>query len=243
MADQTEQDSTQNNTALTVPDVELLPASVADEVLNQVVAKINGITRQATLEHALAVGQVIIEDLYGGDREAWRSRGTKDTSFRKLAEREDLDMGRATLQRSVAAYVLVQDLGIDVSTWRHLGLSHVRAVLGLPEDKQRKLLTSAEEKGWTVHQIEAKVSKLREKDSDGRGRPPLPAFVKGISRIRKLVEDRTLLFGDLDKIDELDPDEVMDLTEKIAEIMRACASLQEKIQNRVQGTTKQPVEE
>src|SRR5688572_10326156 len=75
----------QTNDPSIVPanEVEVLPAAVTEDVLDQVVDKINALHRQATLELALAVGQIIVEDLYGGDREAWRSRGTKDTSFRK----------------------------------------------------------------------------------------------------------------------------------------------------------------
>jgi len=222
--------------ASTTPVVaEVLAAPVADEMLEQVANQLRDLKRNATLTLALEVGRIIVEGLYDGDRDAWRARKTKDSSFRKLAERDDVSMSRSTLQRSVAVYVMVQELGLDVSTWRHLGLSHARAVLGLPAEKQQKLLTSAEEKGWTVKQLESYAKRSKKKLDDGRGRPPLPGFVKSIGRLGKLVEDKELLFGDLEQVEALEPEEAMALYQKVLDVKRACEDLQSKLQSRVPG--------
>lgn len=178
----------------TAEEPEILPEPVADEVIDQVVAEINSLYHNQTLTFHLGVGRVIVERLYGGDREAWRSRGTKDTSFRKLAEREDFIDGvsAAVLRRATAIYDMCAQLELldpetGESTWIHLGTSHLRAVLGLPDSEQKRLLTRAEDKKWTVEKLESEVRKAR--PSDNRGRKPLPIFQKGFNKLLKAIEE------------------------------------------------------
>ena len=67
-------------------------------------------------------------------------------------------MSASTLYRSVDIYVLCQELG--VSTWNHLGVTHLRAVLGPSLDQQRTLLTLAEAKALTTEEFERRVARL-----------------------------------------------------------------------------------
>ena len=85
--------------------------------------------------------------------------------------------------------------------WKHLGVSHVRAVLGLPIKEQERFLETAEEGAWTVGRIEQEVASSRKELETGvrRGRRPLPAFVKSIHSMRRFAEDDGLL-GDLDEV-------------------------------------------
>ena len=210
---------------------ELLPAPVSDVVLAQVAEKIRNLQRGATLDLALGIGRIIIKDIYGGDLTVWQSHGAKEASFRRLAENHDLGMSFSTLQRSVAIWELCQRLG--VSTWKHLGVSHLRTVLGLPEKHQRKLLAHAEDDQWTVEKLAAEAGKV--KKSRGSGRPPLPSFVKAIGRLGKIADDRERLFGDLDRLDALSPEEAEALYQRIIGVKLACEDLQLRLQTRVPG--------
>ncbi|MCB9609821.1 MAG: hypothetical protein H6716_24735 [Polyangiaceae bacterium] len=216
------------STALTTSDnVEVLPGPVDDETIERVVEKLKELHRGATLKLALDIGQIIIEDIYGSDLEAWRSRGVKDASFSKLAERKDLGMSRSTLHRAVCAYELSTRIGVSLR--KHLSLTHLRAVFGLPHEDQERLLTQADEQGWTVAQLEAAAQ--GEEQPKRAGRPRLPGIVKGIRRLDKLTEDEAL-FGNLDEIDALDPEQVDVLLAKVRGVKLACERLQERLMAR-----------
>lgn len=214
------------------PAEETVPASVPDKVINDVVAEIHQIARAAPLQMALTIGKLIVERLYGGDLSAWRQRGVKDASFRKLMEHEGLPDGvNATgLYRSVALHEMFTELEADVSTWKHLGISHVRAVLVLPEPKQqKKLLDQADQKRWTVERLESEVNKKHQKASRG-GRPPLPQFVKSIHRLEKFVENRDLLLADLDSVRNLSAETIAELREVVGSMQQQLAELAEALQ-------------
>ncbi|MFZ5479081.1 MAG: hypothetical protein ACOZNI_20090 [Myxococcota bacterium] len=214
----------------TPPPAEILPAAVADDVLDEVTASLNELARASAFDFARAAGLLIVEKFYAGDLNAWRSRGQKDASFRKLAERAEaglLHVSAPVLYRSVAIYELEQRLG--VSMWKHLTVSHLRAVLGLPEEKQRKLLTDAEAKQLTVADLERAAAKVRKKEADGRGRRPDPGFVKGIRRLGKLLQDPETWFGELEKANDLEDEEVAALRTTLQQMRERCEELEHRL--------------
>ena len=86
-----------------------------------------------------------------------------------------------------------------VSNWKHLSMSHVRPVIGLPEGAQDKLLSKAEEKKWSIGKVEAEAAKLREKTKRSKGgRPPLPKFLKSVLSLSRFTEDDNPLLADLE---------------------------------------------
>lgn len=130
-----------------------------DCLVNQVVASIGELSRAAALDFALSVGCLIIDQLYGGDLNAWRSRGTKAMSFRKLAKHPELPMSPGALYRSVAIYELSARLGC--ARWQSLSASHLRLVLPLPPQEQSELLARADEERWTLSRLEREVVLVR----------------------------------------------------------------------------------
>ncbi len=178
----------------------------------------------ATLELALALGRVVIVHLYGGDRAAWRARGPKDRSFRKLARRLDAaevpGLSAAVLHRAVAIWDLEERIG--VMDRPHLTASHARAVIGLPEGEQERLLKASEERVWTVQRLEREVVTVRRQSAGNRGRPPLPAFVKSAHKLERMLADETDSFGDLDQVDELDEEETVRVARTLVAMKAQC---------------------
>lgn len=225
-------------------DGDLTPAPLHDAVIDAVVTALNEHVRSAGLQAALTIGGIVIDQMYGGDVEAWRSHGEKDASFRKLSMRcrdveggdGKLQMSASSLYRSVAIFALCQQLG--VSGWKHLGVSHLRAVLGLPLDRQRKLLNTAEARAMTAEELEKKVAKLRKTDGAKRGRPALPAFVKSIGALGRLVAPAAGEpdpFGDLEQVDALSAEQAEALWKTVAGVKRKCEELQAKLAPKVAG--------
>jgi len=130
----------------------------------QTAEEIRVLTRRAQLEHACAVGALVIDRLYDGDADAWRARGAKHATLRALAERlEALDaMSAPTLYRCLAVTELVQRLG-GVSALKHASATHCYAVLPLrgEPDLQERLLRQADREGWSTRELDARVRRVR----------------------------------------------------------------------------------
>ncbi len=210
-------------TSQKTPRAQLLPAPISDREIEQLVQAINGYTRLAGVELALRIGSLIVDRFYAGDLKALRARGAKDASFRKLACHPQLEMSASSLQRCVAVYELCARLG--VSTWKHLGVSHLRAVMALPDPAQKQLLLAAEEGGWTVQQLQDQVQAQRNQ-AENRGRPPLPPLVKTLNKLTRQLEGAAVDASDLDALSKLDPDEALHLYQAAAEVRAWCEQVE-----------------
>lgn len=215
---------------------EMLPPAVDDAVVDEVVETIHALTRGATVDLSIRIGGLIVEKFYGGDLATWHSRGAKDASFRRLADRlgDDGEVSAAKLSRMVGIYEM--DTRLGVSARKHLTATHLRAVLGLPDAQQRRLLDQTESKGWETRKLEEEAAKVRKKNANGRGRPPLPAFVKSIGRLGRMLEDGDALFGDLDAVEDLDADEAEELWKTVTGMKLKCEQLQKALAPRVPGS-------
>jgi hypothetical protein len=216
------------------PQETALEPVVDDELITEVYEEIRSLQRDATIELAVKMGELIVERFYGGRLDAWREHGQKESSLRKLAakfEDDESGMSAAGIYRVVAIYELDQRLG--VSARKQLTVTHIRAVIGLPQAEQKRLLDQAEAKGWTTRQLEDKAATARKKEGDGRGRHPLPAFVKTANWLGKLVEQEDS-FGDLDALEGMDEDAVEATARKITTMRQKLEALEGKLQDRLQ---------
>lgn len=170
--------------------------------------KIGALSRRATLEFALEVGRIVIVTLYDGDLYEWRRRGRKSSSLRALTRHPNLCISPATLYRSLALYELSVRVR-PVSSWKHLGMSHLRAVLSAPAPVQGHLLERAEEEGWSVARVEREVSEISGRERHRGGRPRSPEYVKSIRKIDRLTGPEAL--QGLDEAERLEAREVQEL--------------------------------
>lgn len=155
-----------------------------EEELDLVVTQLRQICTESSLDFALRVGGVVIHHFYGGDVEAFRSRGPKLNSFRRLAQHPKLPMSPAALYRCVAVFELCDRLNAP-SRWRRLGASHLRAVIGLDSESQERLLSTANREQWTVQTLRNRAVRCRAGDASRGGRKPQSALVKSLSSIRR----------------------------------------------------------
>jgi hypothetical protein len=183
-----------------------------EERVHKAVNQLSILTRSATLDFALSVGKVVIDTLYDGELSAWRSRLRKDHALRALAASPDLPMSASALYRALAIYELSQRQ-TNVTSWKHLGVCHLRTVLGLPTETQDYLLTAAEAERWTVAKLEREVLCLRAQGRNVGGRKPLPRYVKSIRRIFDLTLPEAL--DGLETNQELSAEDVTELLSKL----------------------------
>jgi hypothetical protein len=168
----------------------------SDEDIDEVVRKLNGICRASSLEFALRVGAVIIHGFYGGDTKAWRDRGPKVHSFRRLTQHPELALSAGALYRCVAVFELCDRLNAPTK-WRRLGASHLAAVIGLAPDDQVRFLSAANDERWTVRVLRDKVEAVKGSRSRG-GRIP-NSFLE-----RRLREVHNCTRNCLDALDQVE---------------------------------------
>jgi len=210
-------------------------STVPDKVVDEVYTKIVGMQRDATVDLAVEMGKLIVDTFYQGDFQGWREHGNKEASLRKLAARfendeESTGMSAAGIYRVVAIYEL--DKRLNVSARKHLTVTHIRSVIGLPPAEQKRLIDEAEGNEWTTRKLEEVVAKVRKKSSDGRGRPALPAFVKTLNALGKLAI-REDAFADLDQINELDEEATKGALTSVTGMRERLVEIEGKLQARL----------
>ncbi len=215
---------------------EPLPPELPTEAMDQLVAEINAFARAKALETALGVGRLIVDDIYGGDLEAWRDRGRKDASFRKLASRGDCDLSASGLYRSVAVYELCERLG--ASRWKHLGASHLYAVLALEHGAQRRLLDRAESERWTVRKLKARAGRAKKRARGGGklGRPRKLRFVRTIDQLERMLRPEVDAFGQLERLGDLERKKREKLLRTVTSMKLRCEELERQLGRGVGGS-------
>jgi hypothetical protein len=219
------------------PHLERLCAHSLDAV-ERVVVRLNTLSKNATLEFALAVGRLILEGLYDGNPQVWRSRGKKDVSFRALARHPDLPMSPGSLYRSVAMYDLCARL--PVASWSHVMTSHLRCVLPLPFEHQAQLLDLVEQNRWSVRRLELEIETAGHAvviDPRKGGRTRQSPLRRRILRLRKLFAPD----GDLmAEIGHGSWDDAREMLELLNSIEQATSKLKNRLTRMLSGAQSEP---
>jgi hypothetical protein len=209
------------------PEPEVLDPAVSDELVDQVHAEIRAMQREATVDLAVRMGELIVKRFYRGKLEAFREHGPREASLRKLARRFEDDDGTglsaAGIYRAVAFYELDRRLGITER--KHLTVTHIRALLGLPEADQESLLALTDERQLTSTELEKRAEAARKRASGNRGRPRLPAFLKTTNHLARLASEVDA-FADLELVHQLDDDDREEARRKVIVVRERLAMLE-----------------
>jgi len=174
-------------------------------MLARVVAELKEIDRRTGIDRTLAIGDLILNQFFGGDPATWRDRRrNKNNSIRRLAERADCPFCRSALNEAVGVYVAVMELPC-VRTFGHVCASHVAAVLTLPTEERQRMLEQAERERWGVRELREKVISFRRKGGERRGRPRAAIENNALSALRDGVLQIGQALGRLDDGGLLEP--------------------------------------
>lgn len=209
-------------------------------LVESVVLQLNNLCKHATFDFAMAVGKLIIDTIYSGELGAWRSRGVKSASFRKLAKHPDLPMSPSALYRSVAIYELGRRLGVD--RWQFVSTSHLRLLLPLPGDRQRQLVQAAEAHAWSVQRLREEIAALDAESARPRargGRSKQSRLRKTIGILQKCVDSSSSLM-ETDEDGELSPETARSVAELAQRLREACAKLENRARRYIPGAQTEP---
>lgn len=194
-----------------------------DEEIDIVVAQIKRLTRLATLEFSLRVGAVIIHHFYDGDTDAWRSRGPKTTSFRRLARHPELPLSPAALYRCVALFELCERLNA-ASRWQYLTASHLRTVLSLPTARQENVLAMANAKRWSVRILQEEVLREVAGDQKRGGRRAEPPIARGLKKVTRTLAWYAQMVEQADGIRPSDAEDTRRVIDEARQVLEGLSS-------------------
>jgi hypothetical protein len=203
-----------------------------NDTVHQTVLRLNALCKTTTMQFTLAIGKLVLDNLYAGDISRLCSRSRKEhAALRSVAADPALAMSASALYRSIAVFDVCERIG--VRAWRHVSTSHVRLVLALPVADQEQLLREAEVNRWPVRILEQQVAAIAESH-------PLPARRGGRkrrTRLRSMIanlhkqHDRLveLLGLDDEALAESSPESVRAAAEELRRVGEACAGMAERV--------------
>lgn len=183
--------------------------------------------RQRTIEHAVAIGRVIVEGIYGGDMHRLHDRPRDCPSLRALAAHPRMPFSTTALHQAIGVYRLVGRCPGVLDT--DLTLTHLRAVLPCPEAAQDQLLSRAVAEAWPSRRLVEEARALHPPRSKG-GRPRLPRVVKTLNQIDH-VADQPLAWTDLEQLDRLPADKRSALSAKVVRLERRLRGLRLRLED------------
>jgi len=148
-------------TAVTPFEVVVATDVVSREALEAAAADLKRLAESAFLARALQAGRIVLDRLYDGDPANMSARDPRSEGLRALAAHPWVKESRATLQGYVSVYVMVERLQLEVAKTEALSYSHYKAVLGVPEGEQEKLLQRAAEEDWSVRELDERAAELK----------------------------------------------------------------------------------
>jgi len=190
--------SKEPKTDLVVPapaDDPVLPGetTVDSTRLDAAVAELNRIHTAKGLEAVRDMGRYLLDTFFGGDYDAFQSRGRKHLSFRKLEEREDLHVSASTLWNAVAIVRQLELLPRDIA--QALPVSHHRLLLPIRSTERKLELARVAANGHlTRRQLAEKARAVRKAETAGKraGRPALPGFYKALRAVQRSTAQATV---------------------------------------------------
>lgn len=191
------------------------------DLLDTAVREINRLYITKGLETYLAIGGYVLQTFFGGDPESFRQRGDRHVTFRLLAQREDLHLSYSSIAKAVGVVGQITLLPEPVAA--ALPYTHHTVLLPIRDPGAKvELAERAADEGWPSRRLIEEVLKIRqqEKRNTGAGRPPLPAVVKLIRGVQRVVDkgDASALSDD-------------DLQGQSSDVLRpSLSSLREQIQ-------------
>ena len=227
------------------PRVEVLEAGSQAMVDEAVIQEALGEIRQRMVEGASrsahSVGEYLLTRFFGGepDRFYKRKKGEHPLFDALLDRTEDLSrlgLRRSTLYNCIGIHAQARALPQTAQEKiRTLPYSHQVALLPAPRERKRGLVTQAGE--LSVRELKSRIKDAkREVLGESRaGRPELPAFVKGLTRLKKAVEVATS--GDLDDgalFAHFELDEAARLMGELDEHLLVLAALKSKVHARIE---------
>lgn len=114
------------------------------------------------LERMRMLGELVFRTIFEDDENQWRILGGLHPEYKAFVSHPQLQVSSMMLWRALHVRALFRRLPL-LHQVQHIGLSHVCAVIALPESAQEELLTLAETEKWSSRRMDRAVRARRPK--------------------------------------------------------------------------------
>lgn len=204
-----------------------LRAVPSEDPVERAADEIRQVVRAGSLALALNVGEIVFRHVYRGDVELVRRHGPKNDSFRRLTRHPGVGMSTSSLWRAVATYELSLRMPL-LRKSKHLSITHVRAVLGLPPRAQERLLERAERERLPASLLEAEAASAR---TGQGGRPAKPRVLKALDALRRVASLPLSTFSDPAAVEKLGADDIDCAVETLRDLDERLGKLRGVLRN------------
>ena len=144
--------------------------SLGTKRIAALVRDVNAAVEQHRRQAAVEVGRLVLNAVYSGDYEAYRSKDpTKASSLQQLLEHDELAVSQSYIRQAIH---VAHQVGAMGPGFEELSLRQHRALIPLGTIDEKKVwATRAVEEGWGGRKLEEEIKKTRE-NSGRTGRPP-----------------------------------------------------------------------
>jgi len=154
------------------------------ERIDHLASQIRALGSGNSTQDVLRLGEIVYRALYDGTRGLQQK--DRHASLRRIAAHPDVPFKVTTIWRAVSVYEMSLRLPHLLQA-QGLGVSHLRAVIGLDPAHQELLLTLAARERWTKRRLEHEAARHRSTDRR-KGRRPLPQLVAWSRELDRLLE-------------------------------------------------------
>ncbi len=202
----------------------------ADATVGETIRELRSMKPPRTVPAAAAVGRVVVDRLFAGDLARMRERGTRDSRLRALVNSPQMPFSQPVLWRCFGIYEMVlEDPSLSSSPF--LGVTHLRAVIGLPTEVRRRLLRQAETERWTA---EALVSMAAaERVTERRGGRSSKALLQRTVRLAERAAGDAEALRSAAIVGAIAAGQVQDARERLADAERSLAALRDELERRL----------
>jgi hypothetical protein len=181
---------TKSKTDLATTASAALPGQVEEDatLVETVALAVRQAYKEGGLATLLNVGNIVLEAMFGGSIDEFKTAEKSHASFRALAKHGDIGISASNLWYAVALHENVRLLGDDANK---LASSQHRLLAHVSDQKQRaKFAHKAIAQGLTVRQLNELIqaSNVRDPEKPKRGRPTLAPAVKRVRELQRLAE-------------------------------------------------------
>lgn len=171
------------------------------------------------LARAVGVARVLVDALYGGEPDGFRSRVGKAVSLRRLAAR-GVPLSPAALYRCLSVHEIW--LRTEGHQWPRLGASHYRAVESLLPDSQASWLERAAQGRWSAAHLRHVIRAAGAGTVTRGGRLPQHPVARFVARVRRELTmlDRVVLEMQVEP-DDREP--MRHLADRLEELATRCS--------------------
>ena len=146
---------------------------------------LNQAMRESGLQLAQTVSEYVVQTFFDGDAAKLSLHGrAKANSYAALCDREDLEMGAATLKRLVRIGLQIKAMPPALAQALTPGQHRALLVVSEPEHKV-ELAKAAVAERWTAERLEEVIAARKPVDGTRRGRVPVPELVKDVQATAK----------------------------------------------------------